>query len=153
MPNLLFLSKIVGLTGAEDGGVLHVNMATISDIGGLKLGCGWRHSKATWQTCSTSFSRAPSSNNLESTRSVIFDLSYNLHACNTYMISISSCADADMKNTWGQGFTYSGRYCISFGRERSVFFLQLMISSTRTPKLYMSAFSDNSPLKAYSGAE
>lgn len=48
--------------------------------------------------------------------------------------------------------TYSGRYCISEGKLRSVFFLQLIISSTRTPKLYMSAFSDSSPLMAYSGA-
>jgi len=48
--------------------------------------------------------------------------------------------------------TYSGRYCISDGKLRSVFFLLLIISSTSTPKLYMSAFSDNSPLMAYSGA-
>ena len=38
------------------------------------------------------------------------------------------------------------------GRERSVFFKLLMISSTSTPKLYVSAFTVSSPLMAYSGA-
>ena len=42
-----FRPKNAGFTGAAMGSILQVNMATISDIGGLKLGCGWRHKKAT----------------------------------------------------------------------------------------------------------
>lgn len=42
-----FRSKKAGFRGMSMGSILQVNMATISDIGGLKLGFGWRHKKAT----------------------------------------------------------------------------------------------------------
>lgn len=44
---LRFRSKKAGLTGVPAISTLHVSIATISDIGGLKFAWGWRHKKAT----------------------------------------------------------------------------------------------------------
>lgn len=73
--NLFLRSRNAGFIGAGGGSVLHANITTISDIGGRKLGYGWRHSNATSHTSNTSLSTVPSTFSFGSTNSMIFDLS------------------------------------------------------------------------------
>jgi hypothetical protein len=74
------LSKKVGFIGVPVIWTLHVNIATMSDMGGLRFAWGWRHKNATLIACITSFSSNPSCRSFGSSRSVTLDLSYNFHA-------------------------------------------------------------------------
>lgn len=74
------LSKKAGFIGVPVISTLHVNIATTSDIGGLKFAWGWRHKKATWIVCKTSLSTYPSSFIFGSIRSITFAVSNNFHA-------------------------------------------------------------------------
>lgn len=74
------LSMKTGFIGVPVIWTLHVNIATMSDIGGLRFAWGWRHKNATLIACITSFSSNPSCRSFGSSRSVTFDLSYNFHA-------------------------------------------------------------------------
>lgn len=73
-------SRKAGLIGVVTISILNVNNATISDMGGLKCAWGWRHKRATWVVCITSFSTNPSSLSFGSTRSNKLDFSYSFHA-------------------------------------------------------------------------
>lgn len=77
------LSKKAGFIGSVSViWTLHVNIATMSDMGGLRFAWGWRHKNATLIACITSFPSNPSSCSFGSSRSVTSDLSYNFHAWN-----------------------------------------------------------------------
>jgi len=82
------LSRKAGLIGVVTNSILNVNNATISDMGGLKCASGWRHKKATWIACITSFSTNPCSRSTGSTMSNIRAFSYNFHAYIMKLVNI-----------------------------------------------------------------